>query len=140
MIRRPPRSTLFPYTTLFRSVRELRGERVAGPAPQAAERAGVEPAPRLVGVDDAPRVGDEVAAVADDDRVAVEHLVELVVQAHRVQRRAVVVELGLLGRALLGLGRAQVGDPALAVARPAGALAQRAQRRGQRAVGLGGGL
>src|SRR5256885_13180001 len=25
MIRRPPRSTLFPYTTLFRSVREGRG-------------------------------------------------------------------------------------------------------------------
>src|SRR5687768_17905154 len=27
MIRRPPRSTLFPYTTLFRSVRRLRHER-----------------------------------------------------------------------------------------------------------------
>src|SRR2546422_2146923 len=26
MIRRPPRSTLFPYTTLFRSVRENRAE------------------------------------------------------------------------------------------------------------------
>src|SRR2546430_15040550 len=26
MIRRPPRSTLFPYTTLFRSVRELESE------------------------------------------------------------------------------------------------------------------
>src|ERR1035438_10865234 len=26
MIRRPPRSTLFPYTTLFRSVREVFGE------------------------------------------------------------------------------------------------------------------
>src|SRR2546422_8223217 len=26
MIRRPPRSTLFPYTTLFRSVREAEGE------------------------------------------------------------------------------------------------------------------
>src|SRR2546429_3765334 len=26
MIRRPPRSTLFPYTTLFRSVRARRGE------------------------------------------------------------------------------------------------------------------
>src|SRR3712207_7177775 len=26
MIRRPPRSTLFPYTTLFRSVRQLRVE------------------------------------------------------------------------------------------------------------------
>src|SRR5258708_24940703 len=25
MIRRPPRSTLFPYTTLFRSIREARG-------------------------------------------------------------------------------------------------------------------
>src|SRR5256885_13040630 len=25
MIRRPPRSTLFPYTTLFRSLRRLRG-------------------------------------------------------------------------------------------------------------------
>src|SRR5262245_63574258 len=25
MIRRPPRSTLFPYTTLFRSLRELEG-------------------------------------------------------------------------------------------------------------------
>src|SRR3712207_7695430 len=29
MIRRPPRSTLFPYTTLFRSVL-LEGERLAG--------------------------------------------------------------------------------------------------------------
>src|SRR2546427_10386539 len=31
MIRRPPRSTLFPYTTLFRSERAPRGERGAGP-------------------------------------------------------------------------------------------------------------
>ena len=54
-----------------------------------------------------PGVGDEVAAVADDDRVAVEHLAELLVEPHRVQRRAVVGQLGLLGRALLGLGRAQ---------------------------------
>src|SRR3712207_8562758 len=29
MIRRPPRSTLFPYTTLFRSVGDDRGEPVA---------------------------------------------------------------------------------------------------------------
>src|SRR3712207_6959290 len=29
MIRRPPRSTLFPYTTLFRSVRELTGRPIA---------------------------------------------------------------------------------------------------------------
>src|ERR1022692_5054437 len=32
MIRRPPRSTLFPYTTLFRSVRTPHG--YAGPAPR----------------------------------------------------------------------------------------------------------
>src|ERR1039457_5646942 len=29
MIRRPPRSTLFPYTTLFRSIREARHSRSA---------------------------------------------------------------------------------------------------------------
>src|SRR5690349_21956376 len=29
MIRRPPRSTLFPYTTLFRSERESKGARAA---------------------------------------------------------------------------------------------------------------
>src|SRR3989449_2926677 len=29
MIRRPPRSTLFPYTTLFRSVAEARANRIA---------------------------------------------------------------------------------------------------------------
>src|ERR1051326_1939978 len=41
MIRRPPRSTLFPYTTLFRTVNSLRcaasGER---PATRAARTAG----------------------------------------------------------------------------------------------------
>src|SRR3989454_8868436 len=40
MIRRPPRSTLFPYTTLFRSAREPGGERgTAGDAPRRV-RAG----------------------------------------------------------------------------------------------------
>src|SRR5256885_6164151 len=48
MIRRPPRSTLFPYTTLFRSgldrprsIRALR-RRVARPDTRAAERVRVE--------------------------------------------------------------------------------------------------
>src|SRR3712207_7504129 len=30
MIRRPPRSTLFPYTTLFRSREDVRGREVGG--------------------------------------------------------------------------------------------------------------
>src|SRR5688572_32737590 len=42
MIRRPPRSTLFPYTTLFRSAGSLRGHRARRP-----ERGG--PAPCDVG-------------------------------------------------------------------------------------------
>src|SRR3712207_8827725 len=39
MIRRPPRSTLFPYTTLFRSV-AVQGE---GPAQPVPLRAAVQP-------------------------------------------------------------------------------------------------
>src|SRR3989449_6583600 len=46
MIRRPPRSTLFPYTTLFRS-RRLCGEglrgRGVGPADRCRSRAGAPP-------------------------------------------------------------------------------------------------
>src|SRR2546430_6602462 len=47
MIRRPPRSTLFPYTTLFRSHGARRGAR---PARDAARRKGV----RAVSVVEAP--------------------------------------------------------------------------------------
>src|SRR5689334_24743677 len=36
MIRRPPRSTLFPYTTLFRSLRPVRGLRPGDPRAVAA--------------------------------------------------------------------------------------------------------
>src|SRR3712207_7844062 len=36
MIRRPPRSTLFPYTTLFRSPSPSRGGRTSGPADDEA--------------------------------------------------------------------------------------------------------
>src|SRR5256885_4903924 len=45
MIRRPPRSTLFPYTTLFRSVRSLKWLQTA--APMDVLRA--VPAPYLLG-------------------------------------------------------------------------------------------
>src|SRR5256885_12046061 len=40
MIRRPPRSTLFPYTTLFRSVRVEAACRVAGNDTDRLEREG----------------------------------------------------------------------------------------------------
>src|SRR2546422_7928741 len=49
MIRRPPRSTLFPYTTLFRSRQRRAG---VGGAPRHV-RAGIpEPAPQVWGVGD----------------------------------------------------------------------------------------
>src|SRR2546430_11685605 len=38
MIRRPPRSTLFPYTTLFRSPRHRGRSRRAGRSPRLARR------------------------------------------------------------------------------------------------------
>src|SRR2546422_4576811 len=40
MIRRPPRSTLFPYTTLFRSDDQEEIERVQGPPEKAGEDGG----------------------------------------------------------------------------------------------------
>src|SRR3712207_8927568 len=43
MIRRPPRSTLFPYTTLFRSVP---GGRTCGSGSPATDTASTLPAPR----------------------------------------------------------------------------------------------
>src|SRR2546430_9519136 len=41
MIRRPPRSTLFPYTTLFRSQRQHRRLAAAGRADQCGDLAGL---------------------------------------------------------------------------------------------------
>src|SRR3712207_8674180 len=38
MIRRPPRSTLFPYTTLFRSQRDVHDPGAVDPGPRAARR------------------------------------------------------------------------------------------------------
>src|SRR2546430_13624957 len=51
MIRRPPRSTLFPYTTLFRSADNCRGERVAVSVGVVAEHAGGGDDQRCVFVD-----------------------------------------------------------------------------------------
>src|SRR3712207_6890757 len=57
MIRRPPRSTLFPYTTLFRSVRL--GEEALDRGlqlDQRAERVALEPSPGQLGEEPLDRV------------------------------------------------------------------------------------
>src|SRR5437899_8734839 len=60
MLRRPPRSTLFPYTTLFRSAAEDRAVEVRGlEHPQSGE-AGVRHHPQRLGAGE--RVGEADAA------------------------------------------------------------------------------
>src|SRR2546426_7465268 len=100
MIRRPPRSTLFPYTTLFRSLHHLvqRVHELARllRADEARERlleqlVGAEAEKlrhRLVGLQDATlEVGDEhrIRRVGDDD-VGVERLARAVVSLLRRAR------------------------------------------------------
>src|SRR2546422_4720507 len=50
MIRRPPRSTLFPYTTLFRSILVLENEPACNTATgaEAAKVLGAVPSPNLM--------------------------------------------------------------------------------------------
>src|SRR3712207_7337949 len=48
MIRRPPRSTLFPYTTLFRSEEPLLPGRLLPPPQRSPEQEIPSPRPRLV--------------------------------------------------------------------------------------------
>src|SRR5256885_1446356 len=65
MIRRPPRSTLFPYTTLFRSVRARRGRR-RGPRPAGVhqrQRAGRRLARRVVQVVALPRSEEHTSEI-----------------------------------------------------------------------------
>src|SRR2546427_339835 len=80
MIRRPPRSTLFPYTTLFRSVQVTAGaaEPVADMGGQAVARGEEQGAPAL----------DRRAerAVGDRRRRSEEHTSELQSQSNLVCR------------------------------------------------------
>src|SRR3712207_6943451 len=64
MIRRPPRSTLFPYTTLFRSAVDRLGRRPRHPHVGAEERAEVAlhpPGQRVVAGAARPAVGERPA-------------------------------------------------------------------------------
>src|SRR3712207_7244508 len=81
MIRRPPRSTLFPYTTLFRS-RVAHGARVAAVADEANRAPGplglVAREGRVLDEDRArPGVDREAAAVAPLEERSEEHTSEL---------------------------------------------------------------
>jgi hypothetical protein len=92
-------------------MRELGTDRLARPGAEAPERARVHPGSRDVGLDDPAGVGDEVSPVPDHDRVPIEHLRQLPVDAQGMERRALVVELVLLRGPPLVLGRAQLLHP-----------------------------
>src|SRR3712207_7635002 len=66
MIRRPPRSTLFPYTALFRSRIPAGGSRVL--RPESGERAGVarDHAVALDGLGDEPGVGRQAVRRSEE--------------------------------------------------------------------------
>src|SRR3712207_7084535 len=79
MIRRPPRSTLFPYTTLFRSLEKAMISGVTHTTEETLYRVQGAPASRLFGalarasvnVDTIVQAGPEIvfsAPVADQDR------------------------------------------------------------------------
>src|SRR2546427_1330596 len=86
---------------------------------EAAVGTGIHPAAGLVRVDELAGVGDEVAAVTDHDRVAIEARDQLAVDARRVNRIAIAGQLGALGLTPRSLLIAQAGDPVLVI----GALA-----------------
>src|SRR3712207_8638793 len=79
MIRRPPRSTLFPYTTLFRSPREHPGDRHREEVVERHRDAAVPR--RLRVVTDGPHLVAESRPVqrdpVDDERRSEEHTSEL---------------------------------------------------------------
>src|SRR5215203_6562800 len=146
MIRRPPRSTLFPYTTLFRSRRPARV--LVGAAPVGAGDAGARAGDRPVVGDRGRRARRTRRTRRPPARPGVHagpagRLLER--DAPRPARSGVVADVGRVaprlarGRALLAGDAARrslgafAGVPArLAAAVPARGLPDRARRRGAR--------
>src|SRR5256714_10468476 len=86
MIRRPPRSTLFPYTTLFRSRRRVRADLVSLQRVHLADRRRQEDVPaRHAGRSAARRLRHAAPEVGDRSR-SEEHTSELQSLAYLVCR------------------------------------------------------
>src|SRR3712207_8112526 len=76
MIRRPPRSTLFPYTTLFRSRPRARAvsraddQRQADPLPRDPRALEPDAAHRARGAEDLEQGGDRVGALRSEEHTS----------------------------------------------------------------------
>src|SRR2546430_10719828 len=86
MIRRPPRSTLFPYTPLFRSLPHVRGGFVHVPYAPEQVLTGGEPCLPIPSVAQALRIIAATAATVGVDRRSEEHTSELQSQSNLVCR------------------------------------------------------
>src|SRR3989441_9141325 len=101
MIRRPPRSTLFPYTTLFRSAeKDLCGSGVAFKLAQALVPAlGVSPHLPLHFLDlVALATVADVVPLTGENRILVRHGLKLLAESHWTGVRALVETAGLAGK------------------------------------------
>src|SRR2546425_10445010 len=100
MIRRPPRSTLFPYTTLFRSP----------PSPRVRRRVGrdAEGGPRAVGGDQTARSRADRAPTLRDRRRSTVAARAVARAPDPNQGRACVLRLA---RRPVGVGQGGGGDP-----------------------------
>src|SRR5256885_3762578 len=85
MIRRPPRSTLFPYTTLFRSARPARGLSVRG-----ARRGDPGADPRQAARDAAGLVADRKSTRLNSSHLVISYAVFCLKKKTKLYTRALV--------------------------------------------------
>src|SRR5207237_8938373 len=90
-------------------------ERISGRDPEAPVGTRIEPAARLVHVDELARVGREVAAVGDHDPVARKARNELAVDARGMDRHRVALQIAGEPGALLLLDAPQLRDPVASI-------------------------
>src|SRR5438552_10873117 len=77
MIRRPPRSTLFPYTTLFRSARQVVHERVVVVDEQYhGSRAAIRPRAMILLIDNYDRSEEHTSELQSPDHLVCRLLLE----------------------------------------------------------------
>ncbi len=74
-------------------LRQLGGHRETGADAERSERTGIHPESRALWTHDVAREGNDVAAVADEDRVVGEELVDLVREAVRMNRIGIAAQL-----------------------------------------------
>src|SRR5687767_15351679 len=86
MIRRPPRSTLFPYTTLFRSEKDGRRDGAEAVSVDCARRVRGDAVRDRQGLHDFPQHGDAAAAQSPAEDRSEEHTSELQSLAYLVCR------------------------------------------------------